>query len=408
MNEQIRRYERHFVWTSLGLFTLALTLAFAVLAVFVQRSNMEHIEVSMRQAARNPPPPSQATGELTGDPPSVDPVTVVTLGRGGELIDVSGDAAPSAADLTAALRAEKSFGALHGEPPVFYCRDLDMAGNTRVAFLGMRDYNRELLHILGPMAVILLAAVLAMLPVFRYLARSASRPLAEALERQRQFSADISHSLKTPLTVILANESLMRRSPDLTETERLGHLDRIRTAGEYMTGLISGMLELAGVASGEGNESRTRLDLSFLTSKACLEMDSLAFERGVALNAAAEDGVFCVGVERYYLRMLTSLVDNALKYEPEGGAVTVRLHTEHRSAVVTVTNHSTRIAEADLPHMFDRFYRGTGAGTASGSFGLGLAIARSMAEDMGGTLSADNDPEAGARLTARLPLSDPR
>ena len=131
-------------------------------------------------------------------------------------------------------------------------------------------------------------------------------------------------------------------------------------------------------------------------------MDSVVYEKGLSLSENIPVGITVSAREDYLTRILSSLVENAVKYEPPGGCVSVTLREEHEYAVVTVQNPGALIPEEDLPHIFERFYRADKSRTGHNGFGLGLAIAREMTEALGGTLSAQSTPEVGTVFCLRL------
>ena len=139
----------------------------------------------------------------------------------------------------------------------------------------------------------------------------------------------------------------------------------------------------------------------------------MAFERGIALDADVAPGLTVRGEAQAVTRLVSSLIDNACKYTPAGGRITVSLKesSDGKSAVYAVNNTGAVIAPEDLPHLFDRFYRTDAARTASADgtsaptgHGLGLAIAHSIAESHGGSLTVESDAAHGTTFTARLPL----
>ena len=121
--------------------------------------------------------------------------------------------------------------------------------------------------------------------------------------------------------------------------------------------------------------------------KAALELESLAYEKKVVLDTKLPESCMLCSSGEDLLRIVSSLLENALKYEPEGGRVLLSLVCEKKNAVLSVQNFGSSIAEQDLPHVFDRFYRSDKSrGSKDGSFGLGLAITREMTERLGGKI----------------------
>ena len=179
-----------------------------------------------------------------------------------------------------------------------------------------------------------------------------------------------------------------------------------------MQGLVGDLLELAKMdeeeaAAGTGG-SRANfepVDLSDLVEGELLQFESVAFERGVQLEPYVQPGISLFGNKQRLRRLASTLIDNACKYVDEGGVVEVTLSETGKQAKLTVRNTGAPIAPEDLPHVFDRFYRADKARTSgAGGHGLGLAIARAIAEEHRGTLTVASTQEAGTTFTATLPI----
>ncbi len=149
-----------------------------------------------------------------------------------------------------------------------------------------------------------------------------------------------------------------------------------------------------------------RMNLSSLVQDTTSELEPLAEERGMRLAADVGANVWVLGDVMRLRQLLLVLLDNAFKYSPPGGSVEVRLQTSGGRAQLQVRDSGPGIDPADLPRIFDRFYRADKARTGEGS-GLGLAIARWIVEAHGGQLHAGNATPHGAMLTATLPVTRP-
>lgn len=140
------------------------------------------------------------------------------------------------------------------------------------------------------------------------------------------------------------------------------------------------------------------MDLSALTEEELLYFEPVAFDKGVTLRSDAQAGAMAVSDGAMLRQIVRILLDNALKYAPSGTEVTVMLQKRESGAALSVNNLGEPIAPEDLPHIFDRFYRGDKA-RSEGGFGLGLAIAAYSARSLGAELSAESDPERGTTFT---------
>ena len=239
-----------------------------------------------------------------------------------------------------------------------------------------------------------------------FFARWALRPVEEAWKKQRQFVADASHELKTPLTVILANSSILEKHPETPLRENMQWLESTREEAVRMQELVSDMLSLAQAESTETYEF-ARTNLSSIVSKEALQFESVAFERNVTIEDGIAEGMHVQGSTRALEKLVGTLIDNACKYAAEASSVTVRLSRQGKKAALSVRNLGNPIPQESIEHVFDRFYRADKARTHddSRSFGLGLAIAREITESHGGSIKVKSSAEDGTVFTVVLPLS---
>lgn len=286
-------------------------------------------------------------------------------------------------------------------------------GNT--TYLAFADANsaagwKSLALTLVGAAIVALAAFFV---ISLFFSRWALRPVEQTWRSQRQFIADASHELKTPLTVILADASIALEHPERTVESQRQWIEGIQVEGQRMQGLVEDMLALAKHDTAEVDAQATmgkqqeKLDLADMAQRAVLQFEAVAFERGVEIDVAESSPapVFIGGVRGDIERVLGILIDNACKYAEAGGRVVVDTKHEGKHAVIQVNNTGTPIPSSDLPHIFDRFWRADEARTSgAGGYGLGLSIARSIVEEHGGTLSAQSSAERGTTFTAKFPI----
>jgi two-component system sensor histidine kinase MprB len=218
--------------------------------------------------------------------------------------------------------------------------------------------------------------------------------------RQRQLVADAGHELRTPLTSLRTNIELLGQAAEdperqLTSSQRTEIMDDVRAQLQELTTLVGDLVELArDEPMGRDPE---RLDLADTLASALERVRPRA--PGLTFDVEAESWEV-IGEPPLLERAFTNLLDNAAKWSPADGTVTVRLH----EGVLTVRDHGPGISEDDLPHVFDRFYRSSEARTLPGS-GLGLSIVRRAAERHGGTVTAESPADGGSLFTMTLPQS---
>jgi len=243
-----------------------------------------------------------------------------------------------------------------------------------------------------------------------YVSRRAMRPVQDAFERQRTFIADASHELKTPLTLIRADAEVL--SSALTDPDDRELADDLISETDRMNALLSDLLTLARLDAGKLSVERKPFDLANTIAETAERFDARAAAEGKRLEVRLDpaDGIPARGDAGRTEQILASLLDNALRFTPPGGLVTVEGHPQDGQALATVTDTGPGIPHEHLPRVFDRFYRAEAArtrGDAGGGTGLGLSIARALARAQGGDLTAANarsdGASSGASFTLKLP-----
>ena len=235
------------------------------------------------------------------------------------------------------------------------------------------------------------------------LARWAVRPVEMAWRGQRQFVADASHELKTPLTVILANGEMLQSSGTLDARDRQ-RVENITAESRQMRSLVERLLTLARTDSGIPREELVPLDLSALAERALLPFEAVFFESGHPFRWEIQPELWVKGCPQRSGQVVEILLDNADKYAVSGGAVTLGLRREDkRRCVLWVRSQGPAIPREELERIFRRFYRADAARSASGSYGLGLSIARGIAAEHRGRIWAESGEE-GNTFYLRLPL----
>jgi len=218
------------------------------------------------------------------------------------------------------------------------------------------------------------------------LSKWAVKPVDLAWKQQRQFVADASHELKTPLTVIMTNTELAL-SPEYDEADRQKFLSGILTMTKQMKRLIEQMLELARADNSDSRKIFKKVDFSRLVTDSILTFEPVFFEKGLTLTAHVENDIKVKGDEDQLCQILDILLDNARKYSKEAGTTWVRLNRSKKGrCILMVANEGETISPQDAKNIFKRFYRIDKARSRTGSFGLGLSIADSIVKQHKGKI----------------------
>ncbi len=427
----LKDYRRRFVLLTMLLVGAVLFAVFVGLGVYLHRETVNNLHMTMEQALRpwneptdiflTLPEGAQPLEERPEAPPGEAPPPLSLQGPGtteglsltsvfydresGEIQFLSDRETPDAERLSEAVKAaverEESFGTL-ADYGLVYLRE-GMGEGWKLAlveqsWLAFRTWRVGLL-LAG--VFLLLLAVFFVLSL--WLSRLAARPMEQAIERERQFVADASHDLKTPITVILANDSILRANPELSPAERRQWLDSTDEAAHGMMKLVEEMLTLSALESPDAPKAALLpTDLSSAAEKAALQLESVAWEKGVALETELAEGVTVPGSPEQLGRICGGLIENAIKYEPAGGAVRVTLEQAKKKAVFTVHNRGSVISPENQEHIFERFYRGDKARDLQKGHGLGLPIIKRLTELLGAELEVQSGEGEGTVFTVRF------
>jgi two-component system sensor histidine kinase MprB len=227
--------------------------------------------------------------------------------------------------------------------------------------------------------------------------QSSMSALDASVHAQRQLVADASHELRTPVTSLRTNIEILKQERDMSVEERQRMLDDVVEQIEELTLLMNDLIELSYGEQPRGGTEDVRLDIIVEEAVDRARRHSPDTPFHVEL-----DPLVLTGTPARLGRAVNNLIDNAVNYSPTGSPVEIALHDEE----LTVRDHGVGISSADLPHVFDRFYRGVEARGRPGS-GLGLAIVRQVAEQHGGSVSAQPAVGGGTLMRLRLPDAGP-
>lgn len=275
----------------------------------------------------------------------------------------------------------------------------------RIAFADRSAETAALQSLALQSAIIGLLALAAFFGISVFLARRSLQPVEKAWQQQRQFVADASHELKTPLTVILANAGILASHPAATVAEEQKWVDGIQEEAARMKQLVDELLFLARADALRAPAVACAVNYSNTVESAALTFESVAFERGVTLAATVTPGLEVLGDGKQLAQLVQILLDNACKYAGPGGNASLTLTGQQNNAVLKVTNSGPTLTAEEISHLFERFYR-TDAARTRGGYGLGLAIAQSIAQSHHGHITADSK-DGQTTFTLTLPLLKP-
>jgi heavy metal sensor kinase len=228
--------------------------------------------------------------------------------------------------------------------------------------------------------------------------------LERAFQRQKQFTSDASHELRAPLAVIEAESSLALQKERPPNDYRQS-LETISKEAKQMSSLIDQMLILARADAGKEQWDFTQVDLGKLINDISADIEILCQEKGLSFQLGHTENLMVQGDEAGLRELFMNLLDNAVRYTPSPGTVSVSLRREGQMAVVAITDTGVGIPAEDMPLIFERFYRvDKSRSRTEGGSGLGLAISQHIAEAHGGKIEVESKVGAGSTFSLWLPL----
>ena len=373
---------------------IAMLMVGGILGVVIHftGTSMEMQSISMMRTIAASPFQQGAPGKPMDDEVRL-PFFMVQISSRGELITAGGgyfdltDREYLQQIVNLVLSADRESGELK-EYDLRYLVTMSPVGLS-IVFADMATETATIRSMVYSCMVIFAAAMLAFLGISILLSRWAIKPVAAAWDQQRQFVADASHELKTPLAVIMANAELMQNE-ETPEEDKRKFSRNILTTTYQMRSLVENMLEIARVDNGTVKMHFAPLDMSELTGNAVLSFQLLYEEKGMGLRYAISEGICVDGSEQHLYQVLDVLLDNALKYGAPNGMVSVDLAGAGRNCLLSVASPGEPISQADLTNIFKRFYRADKARAMNGSYGLGLSIAESIVEAHKGKIWAES------------------
>ncbi len=277
-----------------------------------------------------------------------------------------------------------------------------------IAFADLSFSNTYLKEVFFKLLLVLFVGFLVFLAISMYLAKIIVRPVEKAWNRQKQFIADASHELKTPLTVILTNLDIIEAHKEDTILGQQKWIVNTKKEADRMKQLLEDLLFLAKSDASVMPVIKQEIDLSYLVLGTTLLFESIAYESKIQLEEEIEEDIFMFGNEKQLKQLVAILLDNACKYS-KNGRVDVKLRRVQEKILLEVKNkikyEEDVIPQEDIGHIFERFYRvDKSRARKEGGYGLGLSIARTIVDNHQGKIKVKSSMEEGTVFSISFPV----
>ena len=261
--------------------------------------------------------------------------------------------------------------------------------NYQIRFLDVTETTKSLNALKN--TLILTCVILLFIFFFMsvYFSNRAIKPMKIAWDNQQRFFSDASHELKTPLSIITANIGVLYANKEETINSQLKWLEYALNGTKRMSGLVQSMLTLSKIETDNTFLSKSRVNISNALIEAVNSFGAAASDKNIDITKNITADILMNTYPVLMEQLIHILIDNAVRYTPFGGTIDITLFREKSIVILKVENSGPGISKEDLPKIFDRFFRSDISRTASGdSYGLGLSMAKSSMEKIGGKIEA--------------------
>lgn len=421
----LKKLKRKFVMINMCLVGMVLLIVFTVVCINTYQNDMQEVEGALNMAIENTREDKPAPFEI-GTPPEGKKMIPVENGFKGKpfnyasvvisIEDVAGEKRITVLNkekaslntevmdiaVEAVLSSDESQGKLK-EVDLFYMKTEDLHG-VKIAFADSTYFDAKIKKTVMVSLVLFVIGMLALLLISILLAEVAVAPVKKTWAQQKRFIADASHELKTPLTVLLANNEILMEMTEDKESQKW--LESSQEEANHMKNLVEDLLFLAK-ADEYADEKKELLEeleencLTDIVTGVVLQMEPVIFETGAALESDVAQGVKIRCDATQIKQLVHILLDNAAKYCGEKGRIKLSLTETVDMVELKVTNTGDAIPNEEIEHIFERFYRSDKARTSTG-YGLGLSIAKTIAESHNGEIFACSNEKDGTAMTVRI------
>ncbi len=293
---------------------------------------------------------------------------------------------------------------INKEPYVYLKRT--SSTTTKIVFLNISYQENFKLSPLKIFISVGSISLIALLIISIYLTNKSIKPIKDVFDKQKQFIADASHELKTPLTIIKTNTSLVLSNPEDTVKNQRKWINYINLQTDRMSELVNEMLSLAKLDTEENTLVLSPINISKIIESMILQFDAIIYENGINLYTKIDNDIFITGDKESIKKLFSIIMDNAIKHTNNNGSIYVNLILDKNTVKLSIKNTGKGISSEHIEKIFERFYRVDSSRVReTGGYGLGLSIAKSIVEQHKGNIYAKSTVDKDTTFFVEFPIN---
>lgn len=276
---------------------------------------------------------------------------------------------------------------------------------TRIVLISKSFQQGMLLSLLKIFIIVGLLSLIILFIISIYFTNKTIEPLEESFKKQKQFIADASHELRTPLTIIKTNISILNENKNESIESQKKWINYIDSQANRMSFLVNEMLSLANIDYSIKNNNFIKINLTNILKDCLLIFEVVIFEKGLLLEEFVDEDIYITGEKEQIKKLISILIDNAIKYTNCEGKITIYLKVQKNKAKLIIKNTGEGIESCNLEKIFERFYRiDNSRNSKTGGYGLGLAIAKAITEEHKGKIYAKSNLGNDTSFIVEFPI----
>jgi len=419
----LTKLKRKFILINMILVGVVLIAVFTIVCVNTYKEQMSDLNVSLSRAMRlaqnieGRPTLNKDDNDSTfhndyGPGNSIDTQSVAYYYDGNYITKLESDHLELSDSklkkaVHTAVNSGKSLGEIQGMD--LYFMKIDSTYSATISFADSETVNERISGAILISIILCAGSLVVLFFISLLLASMAVRPVQKTWDQQQQFVADASHELKTPLTVMLANNNILLDHRNETVEAQKKWIESSQAEANHMKKLIDNLLFLARSDASKNKLIFSVVPLSDIIMDTFLQFEPIAFESGIETISEIDPDISMVGDQTQLKQLIHILIDNACKYAGDNGKVKVVLkksdHSHHirgrntSEITLAVNNTGKPIDSKDIPHIFERFYRADKARVQGEGYGLGLSIAKRIVEEHKGKITVTSSAQSGTTFT---------